>query len=60
MTEEQCDYILALLRGPALEEVRLCMRGQSAGLSDIYSYLRYAFGERRSTTQLLQTFYNRK
>lgn len=58
--EEQCDYILSLLRGPALEEVRLCMRGQSVGSSDVLSYLRNAFGERRSTTQLLQSFYNRK
>lgn len=59
-TEGQCDYILSLLRGPALEEVRLCMGSRSVGPSDIYSYLRNAFGERRSTTQLLQTFYNRK
>lgn len=59
-SEEQCDYILSLLRGPALEEVRLCMSGQSVRPSDLYSYLRNAFGEKRSTTQLLQTFYNRK
>lgn len=59
-TEEQCDYILTLLRGPALEEVRLCMRGQSVGPSDLFSYLRNGFGEKRSATQLLQTFYNRK
>lgn len=30
------------------------------GSSDVFSYLRNAFGERRSTTQLLQSFYNRK
>ncbi|KAG7460544.1 hypothetical protein JOB18_018344 [Solea senegalensis] len=59
-TEGQCDYILSLLRGPALEEVRLCMGGQSVGPSDLYSFLRNAFGEKRSITQLLQTFYNRK
>lgn len=59
-TEGQCDYILSLLRGPALEEVRLCMGGQTVGPSDLYSFLRNAFGEKRSTTQLLQTFYNRK
>lgn len=59
-TEEQCDYILSLLRGPALEEVRLCMSSQTVGPSDLYSYLRNAFGEKRSTTQLLQAFYNRK
>lgn len=59
-TDEQCDYILSLLYGPALEEVRLCMRGQTVTPRDLYSYLRNAFGERRSTTQLLQNFYNRK
>lgn len=58
--EEHCDFILSLLRGPALEEVRLCMGGQSVETSDLYSYLRNAFGERRSATQLLQTFYNRR
>lgn len=59
-TDEQCDHILSLLRGPALEEVRLCMRGQTVTPHDLYSYLRNAFGERRSTTQLMQSFYNRK
>lgn len=59
-TDEQCDYILSLLCGPALEEVRLCMRGPTVTPRDLYSYLRNAFGERRSTTQLLQNFYNRK
>ncbi|XP_051265460.1 uncharacterized protein LOC127368567 [Dicentrarchus labrax] len=59
-TDEKCDYILSLLRGPALEEVRLCMGSQSVGPHDLYSYLRNAFGEKRSTTQLLQSFYNRK
>lgn len=36
------------------------MRGQSVGPSDLFAYLRNAFGERRSVTQLLQSFYNRK
>lgn len=58
--EEQCDYILSLLRGPALDEVRLCMGGQSVGPDCLFSYLRNAFGEKRNSTQLLQTFYNRK
>lgn len=57
---ERCDYIVSLLRGPALEEVRLCMRGQSVFPSDLFSFLRNAFGEKRSATQLLQTFYNRR
>lgn len=58
--EEQCDSILSLLRGPALDEVRLCMQGHSVRPRDVFGYLRNAFGEKRSTTQLLQTFYNRK
>ena len=57
---EQCDFIVSLLRGPALEEVRLCMRGQSVWPVDLFTYLRNAFGEKRTTTQLLQTFYNRR
>lgn len=59
-TEEKCDFILSLLRGPALEEVRLCMGNRSVGSSDLFSFLRNAFGERRSVAQLLQSFYNRK
>lgn len=59
-TEEQCDFILSLLRGPALEEVRLCMGVRSVEPSDIFSFLQNAFGERRSVAQLLQSFYNRK
>lgn len=58
--EERSDYILSLLRGPALEEARFCMGGQSVGPSFLFSYLRNAFGEKRNSTQLLQTFYNRE
>lgn len=58
--EEQLDFIISLLRGPALEEVRLCVGNQSRQASDLFTFLREAFGERRSGTQLLQTFYNRK
>ena len=59
-TDEKCDYILSLLRGPAVEEVRLCMGSQSVGPRDLYFYLKNAFGEKRSTAQLLQSFYNHK
>ncbi|XP_047676398.1 zinc finger CCHC domain-containing protein 18-like [Tachysurus fulvidraco] len=58
--EEQLDFIISLLRGPALEEVRLCVGNQSRQASDLFTFLRDAFGERRSGTQLLQMFYNRK
>ena len=36
------------------------MGDRSVVPSDLYSYLRNVFGEKRSTTQLLQSFYNRK
>ncbi len=58
--EEQLDFIISLLRGPALEEVRLCVGNQSRQASDLFTFLQEAFGERRSGTQLLQMFYNRK
>ncbi len=58
--EEQLDFIISLLRGPALEEVRLCVGNQSRQASNLFNFLREAFEERRSETQLLQMFYNRK
>lgn len=58
--EDQLDFILSLLRGPALDEVRLCLGDQPGQPSDIFGFLREAFGEKCSATQLLQTFYNRK
>lgn len=58
--EEQLIFIILLLRGPALEEVHLCVGNQSRQASDLFTFLRHAFGERRSGTQLLQMFYNRK
>lgn len=35
-TDEQCDFILSLLRGPALEEVRLCTGSQLVEPSDLF------------------------
>ncbi len=58
--EEQLCFIISLLRGAVLEEVRLCVGNQSRQASDLFTFLREAFGERRSETQLLQMFYNRK
>lgn len=54
--EEQSDYTLSLLQGPALDEVRFCMGGQPVGPSYLFSYLRNAFGEKRNPTQLLRTY----
>lgn len=59
-TEDQVDFILSHLKGSALEEVRLCMGGEDKSAEDLFSYLRAAFREKRSTSQLLHTFYARK
>ncbi len=58
--ENQADFVLSLLKGAAVEEVRLRKEGQSLRTEDIFSYLREAFREKRSPAQLLQTFYTRK
>lgn len=59
-TEDQVDFILSHLRGSALDEVRLCMGGEDKLPQDMFSYLRAAFREKRSTPQLLHAFYARK
>ena len=57
---DQVDFVLSLLKSPAIDEVRLRTRGASVTTNDIFRYLRQAFGEKRSTSQLLQAFYGRK
>lgn len=59
-SEDQVDFILSHLRGSALDEVKLCMGGEDKSAEDMFSYLRAAFREKRSTSQLLHTFYARK
>lgn len=58
--EEQVDFLLSSLKGSALDEVKLRMGGQPAQLSDLISYLRGAFREKRTTPQLLHAFYSRR
>lgn len=58
--EDQTDFVLSLLKGAALEEVRLRRGDQPQRTEDIFFYLREAFREKRSLAQLLQTFYTRK
>lgn len=36
------------------------MGGQSVGPNCLFSYLRNAFSEKRNSTRLLETYYNRK
>lgn len=59
-TEDQVDFILSHLRGSALDEVKLCMGGEDKSPQDLFSFLRAAFREKRSTPQLLHAFYARK
>lgn len=58
--EDQVDFVLSLLKGSALEEVKLRMGGQAKQPSDLFSYLRAAFREKRTTPQLLHAFYARQ
>lgn len=58
--EDQVDFILSLLKGSALEEIKLRMRGGSKQPGDIFSYLRDAFREKRTVPQLLNAFYARR
>ncbi|KAM9699214.1 uncharacterized protein ACNS7B_003097 [Menidia menidia] len=56
---EQFDFVLSLLRGSALEEVRL-RKADGDVVKDLFVYLTDAFGDKRSASQLLQDFYNCK
>ncbi|XP_038143593.1 uncharacterized protein LOC119785194 [Cyprinodon tularosa] len=56
---EQFDFVLSLLRGSALEEVRL-RKVDGDVAKDLFVYLKDAFGDKRSASQLLQNFYNCK
>lgn len=58
--EEKIDFILSLLRGSALEEIRLCMDGEPKDPSELFTCLREAYAEKRSMAQLLQAFYGRQ
>ncbi|KAI7807583.1 rap guanine nucleotide exchange factor 6-like [Triplophysa rosa] len=58
--DDQVDFILSHLRGSALDEVKLCMGGGAKPPQDLFSYLRGAFREKRTTPQLLHAFYARK
>lgn len=59
-TDDQVDFIISHLRGSALDEVKLRMGGGTNQPSDLFSYLRGAFREKRTTPQLWHAFYARK
>lgn len=56
---EQFDFVMSLLRSSALDEVRL-RKVDGDDVHDLFVYLRDAFGDKRSASQLLQFFYNCK
>lgn len=53
----QTAFIVSLLEGTAREEIRL-RRADREDAQTLLALLRDAFGEKRSTTQLLRDFYN--
>lgn len=57
---DQVDFILSHLRGSALDEIKLCMGGEMKQPQELFSYLRGAFREKRTTPQLLHAFYARR
>ncbi len=57
---DQVDFILSHLRGSALDEIKLCMGVEMKQPQELFSYLRVAFREKRTTPQLLHAFYARR
>lgn len=57
---DQYDFVMSLLKGAALEEVRLRTDSPFTQVSDVYGYLRDAFTDKRSGPQLLHDFYSCK
>lgn len=49
-TEDQLDFVLSLLKGAALEEVRMQMGNDPKHPCDIFEYLRAAFREKHSVS----------
>ncbi|KAL0161724.1 hypothetical protein M9458_045449, partial [Cirrhinus mrigala] len=58
--DDECDFVMSLLRGSALEEVRLRRDVDTDIATDVLAYLKESFTDRRSSAQLLQDFYSRK
>ncbi len=58
--DDECDFVMSLLRGAALEEVRLRRDVDTDIATDVLTYLRESFTDRRGSAQLLQDFYSRK
>lgn len=48
--EDGVDFIFSLLKGSALEEVRLCMEGEPKTPEEIFKWLRGAYSDKRSSS----------
>ncbi len=55
---EQFDFVMSLLKSSTLEELRLRNDDATGQISNLFSYLREVFGDKRSASQLLQSFYS--
>lgn len=57
---ERVDFIMSHLEGPAKEEVRMYSKKERSNPDFLLEVLTQAFGEKRSSSQLLKLFYERK
>ena len=57
---ERVDFIMSHLEGPAKEEVRMYSKKERSNPDVLLEVLTQAFGEKRSSSQLLKLFYERK
>ena len=57
---EKVDFIMSHLEGPAKEEVRMYSKKERSNPDFLLEVITQAFGEKRSSSQLLKLFYERK
>ena len=57
---EKVDFIMSHLEGPAKEEVQMYSQKERSDPNFLLEVIRQAFGEKRSSSQLLKLFYERK
>lgn len=59
-TEEQVDFILSHLHGTARDELKMYPESERKNPKRIFDILNDVFGEKRSRSQLLKAFYDRR
>ena len=57
---EKVDFIMSHLKGPAKEEVRMYSKKERSNPDFLIEVITQAFGEKRSSSQLLKLFYEQK